>query len=501
MNIKIKKTESKVTDPNNGHGAPTSRRDFISRSAGFGMLTMIAPTILTQFAKGAIAQGVANCPSPARPNTIPLYVIDLAGGYSVAANFIPKNQAGEYLASYRTHGVVNENHPSIKGGDTSIGLEMHKSSGFLDGLLSTTTDAVRQKVDAGLFCISSADDSSSNQFSIAYVAAAAGAVGTLIPTMGSSGTISGGRQAANPAYYRSQHRPVVIGSVADALALANYGNLTANVGIKGAERVSRAIASMSSSALNRFSDQVISKQLKDLVSCAYSDQAKLPLENTAATIDPRLNPSITSAFNNIGGNGNQARFATAVSLVSSGLAGQAVLTLGGYDYHGNTVAQQVAKDREVGDLVGRILAAHANLAIPAVVLVVSDGSTSSGGGAAIEATAGLPSTGNAQQTSDNGNQGGAVMFAYNPAATRAQTAITRKRQAGWFRNNSLTNSNTGVDTRSSAIANDVPRASIAFVANYLALMGREGELARILGGSSPLSSSQLDEVLLFNKIT
>ncbi len=498
MSIKIKVSQTKDNDPNKGHGAPTNRREFISRTAGFGMLTMVAPTILTQFAKGAIAQGVTSCPAPNRPNTLPLYVVDVAGGYSVATNFIPKNQAGELLASYRIHGIAPENHPSLPGkaADASIGIDMHKSSGFLAGLTEATSDSVRQRIDGGFFAINSADDTSSNQFSVNYIAAAAGAVGTLIPSMGSSGTISGGRQAANPAYYRSQHRPVVIGSVNDALALANYGKLATNLGLKGAERVSRAVASMSSSALNRFSDQVVSKQLKDLVSCAYSDQAKLPLENTAANIDPRLNTSITSAFPNIAGSQNQAKFATAVSLVSSGLAGQAVLTIGGGDYHGDTRTDQDLKDKEIGDLVGRIFAAHANLGIPAVVIVVTDGSTSSGGGIQPDAT-----TGNFQQTSDNGNQGAAVMLAFNPLATRAQKAITRKRQAGWFRNNSLTNTNTGVDTRSSAIANDVPRAAVAFVANYLALMGREGELASILGGSSPLSNSQLDEILLFNKIT
>lgn len=501
MSIKIKVKQEPNKDPNHGHGAPTNRREFIARTFGTGVLTMMAPTILTQFAKGALAQELASCPTPSAPSTLPLYVIDLRGGYSAAANFIPKAQDGSFLASYRAHGVAPENHPSILGADASLGFDMHKSSGFLAGIMATTTDAIRQKVDGGLMPAISGDDSSNNQFSISHTAAAAGAVGTLIPTMGSEGSASGGGSTLNYAYYRSQFRPVRITSRTDALNLASYGNLATTLGAKGAERVSRAIASMSSGALNRFSDQVISKQLKDLMSCAYIDQAKLPIDNSAAKIDPLLNPAITAAFPNISGDGTQGRFATAVSLVSGGLAGQAVLAMGGYDYHGDTVASQVAKDRAVGDMVGRIFSAHANIGKSCVVLIYSDGSTSSGGGATAEATAGLPSTGNFQQTSDNGNQAIPVMLVYDHSATRAQKAKTRKRQVGWFRQNSLANTNTGVDSRSSPISSDVPKASMAFLANYLALMGREGELANILGGSSPFTSSQLEQVLLFSKIT
>ncbi len=145
---------------------------------------------------------------------------------------------------------------------------------------------------------------------------------------------------------------------------------------------------------------------------------------------------------------------------------EAPIALGGYDYHGNTRAEQVQRDTLAGQMIGKTLELAARKQKPVMIYVYTDGGVSSDGGAV--------TNGFYKFNSDAGQCGASFALVYKPEAKRGDANRDDNRQIGGFQNGGI------VDVAASPIGSNVENLTKAVVANYLALHGREDELASVV---------------------
>ena len=119
-----------------------------------------------------------------------------------------------------------------------------------------------------------------------------------------------------------------------------------------------------------------------------------------------------------------------------------------------------------------------------MIYVYTDGGVSANGGAV--------TNGFFKFSADAGERSAAFTLVYKPGAVRGEANRDSVRQIGAFQNGGI------VDIPASPIGSNVENLTKAVVANYLALHGRESELAKIVK-TDPFGSA-LDKHLAFKKI-
>lgn len=479
------------------HKKPVSRRDFLAQGLGVtGTAILMMPTLQHLLAKKAIAAAM-DCSTVLSASTrVPFLCFDLAGGGNIAgSNVIVGKQGGQkdFLTNYLALGLPDGMRPQNAGQiNEEFGLAFHSDSGFLRGMLATTTAATRANVDGVVFCTASNDDTSNNPFNPTYWIAASGTRGGLAAIAGTSGSESGGNSVAPPASLDPVFRPVRISNPNEAIRLVQTGKLVTLLSTAKAERIGKAIERLSSSQMLRFSQADLPSQLRELVRCGYVNANEIQKKFTADSVDPTKDADVTAVFTALGNNGGQQRTASTAKLLMDGTIGSATVELGGYDYHTGNRSAGEAKDEEAGRLIGQSLELARRKGKPLMIFVFTDGSVGTNG--QIDNSAG--GRGKTIWTGDDGEKGAVFCLIYRPGASRASSALIRgnKRQIGWYRDAGK----VSVDRSATLVSNDVTSLAKAVVANYLALHGEEGRVSQVLG-ADPFAG-QTDQYLAFTQI-
>jgi hypothetical protein len=474
-------------------------------SIGGSIVTPSIVSMLSSIAKGEPAP--QNCFGDSKVGRmVPLIVIDLVGGSNIAGtNVIVGGEGGQSdhlpQAAYTTIGLTRAKAPGAPGiiANTDFGLQFHPDSKILAGMREVADDAVRQKVDGTLFCAKTSNDTRQNPLNPAYWIAKTGATGELVPIVGTferepGQKASGGNSRAPATSIGATPEATILTSADGALGLVDPGKLATILGAltgkvedgkKDTEKVLRTIQSISETSMKGFLGKTLPDQITSLVNCGYLDPLKYLSKLSPANMDPRQDPTVTQVFTQVATNAEQQTAATIAKLVLDGYAGVGTIRLGDYDYHNNPRDKVDAKDREAGLLIGRILKLASLKKTSVMVYVITDGGvTSTESNAAVN--------GIYQFNADNAERSASFALVYREGQGRPEIRANR-RQIGAYK------ADGSVDFDVAPKIADNPEVlTKAFVANYLALHGREGDLAKIVG-DDPFGA-EISRYLAFGKI-
>lgn len=473
------------------NGTPMTRRELLGAGLISSSVCVAVPGLLSMITSKAYGAELKCSSASAGAAMVPFLIVDLAGGGNIAGtNAIVGGKGGQEdflpAGSYSTIGLAPEKEPGSVTIDKSLGVSMHPDSKMLQGINETTSVTTRAGIEGALFCTASGDDTRNNPHNPLYWIAKTGLGGELVSLVGSDGGQSGGRAAVPDTSVDPSKTPSRITRQADALGLVDPGKLATLLSSADVNKIMAATKTMSESRLKMFQAKEMPDQIQDLMKCGYINSGEYLSKFTPASLDPGLDTTLTTApavFPAIATDPGQQAAGTIAKLVLDGMAGAGVVSLGGFDYHGQGRATQDAKDLEAGRTIGRFLEAAARKGKPVMVYVFTDGGVSSGAAGAVNGI--LPFA------SDSGQRSAALTFVYKPGGARPEIRDGR-RQIGSF------SAAGAVDTASSIIGGSVENLTKAVVANYLALHGKEGDLAKVVG-DNPFGAD-LDKYLAFGKV-
>ena len=437
-------------------------------------------------AYGAVCASTGASGIPRHPAYI---VVDLTGGAQLpGSNIMVGGRGGQkdFLPEYDTIGLPAGLHPSLAGVDERFGLAFHPRSALLAGIVEKFADTeAQQKVEGGAFASASSDDTQNNEHnSCQYIAKLLGR-GELASVIGSSPTNSGGHAAAPADSYSPLTRSTHITGVQDLVNIVSPGRLGTFVGAANAPRVEKILAlihRMSAQQLKSFESMFLADQIKVINECAYQDSEKLISAEKQAEIAPPTDVNLTA----IVGNNLDTTLGRAMILARAILKGHATtgtIALGGYDYHDKTRTTANGKEREAGQVIGGILEYARRINRAVMIVVVTDG------GIVTDKTQADPTLGFNVCQADSGERSVSFTLVFNP--TEKPKIIKPGRQIGWYTGQS-------VDRGSSKIGGSPDALAKAHFANYLALLGREGEFSKFV--TNDPFRSELEDYLIFSKL-
>ncbi|MBP9707416.1 MAG: hypothetical protein KBD78_07195 [Oligoflexales bacterium] len=475
-----------------GHKKPVTRRDFLSRGMISGTGWVITPSLLGSFVSQRAFGLECGAAKPGVSSSLPVLIFDLSGGANITGgNVMVGKQGGQkdYLANYSSLGVPASMAPQNGNINEQLGLVFHSDSGFLRGILETSSVETRAKIEGALFCTSSNDDTGNNPHNPMYWLAKAGARGELTNLVGTESSISGGRSMPPAASIDPALRPVRVGDPSAALNLVNPGKLAQLLSGPDVEKILRATHRMSASRLARFQAQDMPTQIKELVECGYLNSIDLLTKNSPQSVDPRQDPIVSELF--ALNNGDEGKIGSLAKLLLDGYVGAATFEKGGYDYHDSTRSSGENRDRDAGRLMGKALELAARKQRDLLIYVFTDGGVSSSG--RIDDSA--DGRGKGVWSGDSGDRSGSFMLLYKAEGEgRPGLRVAGRRQVGYYADNTSSN-----NRQATKISSSVDNLAKAVVANYLALHGREGQLAQIVG-DNPFAANELEQYLIFNKM-
>lgn len=474
------------------HKRPVSRRELLGQGFLTATSTVMMPSLLSMlFARQAYARDLV-CTAPVASSTarnVPFLIFDLAGGGNIPGSNVIVGKTGgqeDFLSTYASLGLPNNMSPKTMAPNKEFGLAFHPDSGMLRGMQSVITDAaIKARVDGVVFCASSNDDTGNNPHNPAYWIAKAGAAGELVALLGNRGNASGGNAQAPAASVNPAQRPVTIRTPDDVLGLVNPGKIANLIGDdKALAKILAATRNMSASQMAMFEEKDMPNQLRDLIECGYVGSGDLVSKFGPDALDPRKDPMVTSVFTNL--TGTEGQVASVTKLLLEGHAGVATVTMDGFDYHNGSRATGEQKSFEVGTMVGKAIRLAAAKNQDLMIYVFTDGGVVASG-SIDNSTNGRGKFGWA---GDSGQRSSSYALVYKKDG-KVEIRDNR-RQIGAFKDSGT------VDEEASKISGSVDNLSKAVVANYLALHGKEGELAKIVG-AEPFGAD-LEKYLAFNKI-
>ncbi len=483
----------------NNHSRPITRREFIAQGFMTGAGTLMGGSVLGLFANpraayaalsGDISTLRDSCGiATAGAGKIPFICFDLAGGANISGSNVLVGGLGgqeDFLstAGYSKLGLPGDRIPSIMNPanglsdfvNRELGLAFHSDSAMLAG--------IRQKVNMASGIINGAviparsdNDTGNNPHNPMYGINRAGADGELLTLIGSQSSMSGGNSMPPDGMINPAVRPTKVDRTSDATGLVDTGQLVGLLDQSDAVAVMEAIQRICDMKLGRVNTLITADDVvKELVSCGYVKAADLADRyGNPGDINPALDCDIVGP----GGVFSQAEFdgdrefektAAIMKLVVNGYAGAGTVTMGGYDYHTGDRATGELRDLRAGRCIGACLEYAANVGVPLMVYVFSDGSVFSNGMIDNSADGG----GKGVWTGDNSSTAASFMLVYNPGS--APTLFTggsdgktaeQHQQIGWMR------PDASVETSGTPAANNVNLLVETVVLNYMALHGEQ----------------------------
>lgn len=481
--------DKKVLNHLKNHSIVT-RRDFVSHGLLGGLSFTFVPSVLSSLYSNSVQALECQAASDGLASKLPILIIDLAGGGNIPGSNVMVGKTGgqmDYINDYATLGLPNNMHPRNAGQvNTELGLHFHSDSSVLRGIQSTASATVRGKVDGGVFCAASNDDTNNNPHNPSYWLAKAGAVGSLTNLAGTRNSESGGNSIVPQMSFEASLKPVTLNRPEDALALVNIGRLGQVFGQAKTEKIMKSIERLSEAQIRSFNNRALPDQIKDLVSCGYIQSQDVLTKFSANAVNASLDTMVTQSFNNLN-DGEQRRFATMAKLLLDGYVGVATVEMGGFDYHTNDRAAGEQRDLALGSLIGRVLTLASLKRKNIMIYVFTDGGVSAQG--MIDNS--QNGRGKIGWTGDSSQRSSSFMLIYRDQG-RATLRTANKRQLGSFMDNGA------VNTNATLLSNSVVNLNKTIVANYLALTGEESKLTDVVGDN--IFGGSLDQFLFFNKI-
>ncbi len=476
----------------NGHRLRT-RRDFLSAGAIPFLGYVMTPSVFSLLRSGqAQASGCTPAVTQLNGARLPVFSIEAAGGAGLAGSVVAMGQDNQFLPdeSYIKLSWDTALAPSRVGVDTTYGLPMYagNGNGFLAGLNSVTTEAVRNLVNGIALPNVSMDDSNGNaKCALSALARLSDLSYLLVHTVGNSDTANGTRSQSPVGGLPASIKSSLIRTPNDAISLVTPGNLFNLLGAEKVEKILNSTRNLSARALTELKSKGVEEQIAETMKCAYSDALGQLTRFGANDVSPVNDTRLNTVFNF--NDGTQSTIGTIAKLVLDGLAACGKMTFGGYDYHGSDAATTRGRDFTLGTNVGRIFQAAFNCGQPVAIYIHSDGSVVASGQGTPNADGRFPWVG------DRGNLGMDVFMVMGKPGTSRPTLTSPGHSIGWF------NPAPGVATSSSRIANSPTNAAYCVLYNYLALLGREGDLKQALGGAAdPFVGSDAAMYKKFNRI-
>jgi hypothetical protein len=373
---------------------------------------------------------------------------------------------------------------------------------MLRGMLARTSATTRANVNGVVIAARSANDTGNNPHNPIYGINKAGASGGLLELVGTDPSESGGNSLAPMDQIDPSKRPTKVDRPSDARGLVDTGEMVNMLGSTGAGHVMQAVEDISKDKIALMAED---QGVSDVVTCAYEQSRQLVVDfGDPNALDPLLDadiaagdpadPTLIPIFtdgNEINGNSHYRKTASVMKLVVEGKAGAGTIEFGGYDYHNSTRATGEQRDELAGESIGAALEYAARRNQDLMIYVFSDGSVFSNGQVDNSAAGG----GKGVWTGDNSSTAASLILVYGKDG-RPPLRNT-EHQIGLFRDSgSVETSHPGTSVQ---ISNSPEQLAEAIVLNYLALHGREGDYASVMGGSPKLSGN-LDEIIGFTNI-
>ena len=492
------------------HGAPVTRRQFLSAGLVGGSAYVMLPAAVAALLRSRRANAVPlssdiealkdTCGITAGAGKIPFICFDLSGGANIAgSNVLIGGQGGQLdflttagysklgLPGNMTPGSANPGSPTNNFVDSSFGLAFHSDSAFLRGMkLKATSAATAANTNGTVIAARSENDTNQNPHNPMYGVWHAGADGQLLTLIGSQASDSGGNSMAPASMIDLSVRPTKVDRASDVTGLVDTGELGTLFSNPGdSVSVLESIVRISDYKLGRVATQLPATPTdqdaaaKKFVQCGYVKSTYLAANfSSPAALDPSKDPNIVGA----GGIFTQAEFAgdpefqktaAVMKMVIDGNAGAGTIQMGGFDYHTGDRATGELRDFRAGKCIGACLEYAARTGKPLMIYVFSDGSLSSNG--MIDNS--TDGRGKGVWTGDNQATAATFFLVYNPSG-RAQLrdgfggiAAARKQQIGFF------NGDGSINTSSSPAANAVNQLVETVILNYMALHGQESLFA------------------------
>ncbi|PSF11090.1 general secretion pathway protein GspF [Marinobacter shengliensis] len=491
------------------HGRPRTRREFISQGLMAGSATVFGASLFSLFGNPRMAAAALSddlntlkesCGIAVQgAGKIPFICFDLAGGANIAGSNVLMGKSGGQMdflstAGYNKLGLPGDmlpNDPAFV--NTELGLAFHSDSGFLRGILQSTSAGTRAAIDGAIIAARSENDTGNNPHNPMYGIHHAGADGSLLSLIGSQSSESGGNSLAPMNLINPEVRPTKIDRPSDVTGLVDVGDLIGILDQQDAVAVMESIQRISDAKMNRVNTGISTDEVvKDLVRCGYVKSADLADRfGNPADLDPELDLEIvgpTGIFNRDEFNNNREfrKTASVMKLVLNGYAGAGTITIGGYDYHTGERGTGERRDELAGRCMGACLEYAARVGMPLMLYVFSDGSVSSNG--RIDDSA--DGRGKGEWTGDNQQTAASFFLVYNPGGR--PTPI--RRQIGFMR------SDASVETASSPAANNVNQLVQTVLLNYMALHGEQNQFGTRFNGHGLGNGTSQDSLIAFSNV-
>ncbi|MEZ4751940.1 MAG: hypothetical protein R3B54_15305 [Bdellovibrionota bacterium] len=449
-----KAEESLIEKLKAGHRKPVSRRDFLSHGIAAGGTFMMLPSLLdivgSNRAYGAEEQ-------------VPVLVIDVAGGASIAS-FFPAQGQGAFEADGFIPGQADLIPTHDKMGpvmtignaalDLRFGAPIRKADPGYNPFINNATAAALSGVSCITACGIARDDTSENPFGVQTLVARLNSLfGYKLPILSTvdGGTTESGGRSMPLLGVSAEHRALRVPSLNTAAQVLNVGSPLVSASNEPQRRaLLKALVDLSSAQIKQAHGQHFLDTLKGLASSGF--RAAQDIANANLSVDPRNDPiyqaifaiSAASAVND----GDVLRAAT-LKAAFDGLAPAVVFQKGGGDYHDKTLNGFTPVHQDIGRWTGQaIQLAHA-LGRKLVIFWVTDGGMSWKDG--------LPQ-------SDRGEATQLAMWQYNPEHLSLALPQINFSSLNYF------NDEQGAN-RSDLIGPSPRRLALAMVYNYAIVAG------------------------------
>lgn len=470
------------------HKIPKTRREFLAHGLIGAASTLALPTLSQLISSSAWGADQVVCDGAA--TSYPAFIhLQLAGGAALFANYLQCGAFGNPING-ETMGVgalpsseplfANsapfwEKSPLVPESDTADGSHFIRGMRRrINAILAGSSTFENFIGNAGFCAIASEsqDDATTNKQEISGMLKAAGITGSVLPYLLTDFIApadelfsSAGSRFMGAVLPSSNFLNVVnAGSLKDSLG---FSGVLAFNGISTQQKLLQAINDLSRKQVEALarapSSHETQRVFQGLIKC--STQKNVDVLNTGSIVDIKdagyafpgaaaiWAPNLTGVhamFNPI-----VEKVGLTVSNCLSGLSGAAVINLGGYDYHLGRLRQRAnEKDREAGDIVGRILATARLMNKKVFIFISTDGSTFT------------PPTSDTMIAwqNDSSKKGTSYMIGYNPngVPTMQGHGDNASFQLNYFTGNGEVNPNHPV----ASVDNQEIMASAVFL-NYL----------------------------------
>ena len=491
------------------HGRPRTRREFITQGLMAGSATVFGASLFSLFGNPRMASAAlspdletlkASCGIAVQgAGKIPFICFDLAGGANIAGSNVLMGKSGGQMdflstAGYNKLGLPGDmlpNDPAFVNNE--LGLAFHSDSGFLRGILQSTSAGTRAATNGAIIAARSENDTGNNPHNPMYGIHRAGADGSLLSLVGSQSSESGGNSLAPMNLINPEVRPTKIDRPSDVTGLVDVGDLIGILDQSDAVAVMESIQRISDAKMNQINTGISTNDVvKDLVRCGYIKSADLADRfGNPAELDPELDLEIvgpTGIFSRDEFNNNREfrKTASVMKLVLNGYAGAGTITMGGYDYHTGERGTGERRDEQAGRCMGACLEYAARVGMPLMLYVFSDGSVSSNG----RIDDSMDGRGKGEWTGDNQQTAASFFMVYNPAGR----PMAIRNQIGFMR------SEASVETASSPAANNVNQLVQTVLLNYMALHGEQADFGTRFTGHGLGNSTMQDSLIAFSNV-